>query len=90
MTFCPTAFVPRPLARALPAHPLRHMQVPPAPLRTRVDAQYFSLTRQGPCWENIVQTRPIGLYIPGAIPDQKPELFVVLQSWPFLVHAEIM
>lgn len=77
---CSSAYVPKLVERALPGLPLTHMPVPPAAIRSRVDAQYFSVTQVGPCWEHLVQSRHIGLYIPGDLPDPKPELYVVLES----------
>ena len=53
---------------------------PPSAIRSRVDAQYFAVTCKGPCWESVSQTRQIGLYIPGDLPDPKPELYVILES----------
>jgi type VI secretion system protein ImpJ len=77
---CSTAFVPKLVERALPGLPLLHLPVPPASIRSRVDAQYFTVSCKGPCWESISQTRQIGLYIPGDLPDPKPELYVILES----------
>lgn len=77
---CSTAFVPKLVERALPGLPLIHLSVPPSAIRSRVDAQYFTVTCKGPCWESVSQTRQIGLYIPGDLPDPKPELYVILDS----------
>jgi type VI secretion system protein ImpJ len=78
--FCSTAFVPKLVERALPGLPLIHLPVPPSAIRSRVDAQYFTISCKGPCWDSISQSRQIGLYIPGDIPDPKPELFVIMES----------
>jgi type VI secretion system protein ImpJ len=77
---CSTSFVPKLVERALPGLPLIHLPVPPSAIRSRVDAQYFAVTCKGPCWESVSQTRQIGLYIPGDLPDPKPELYVILES----------
>jgi type VI secretion system protein ImpJ len=77
---CSISFLPRLVERALPGLTLIHLPVPPSAIRSRVDAQYFTVTCKGPCWDHIAQTRQIGLYIPGDIPDPKPELYVVLES----------
>lgn len=76
---CSTSYVPRLVERALPGLPLIHLPVPPSAIRSRVDAQYFTVDRKGPCWEHISQTRQVGLYIPGDLPDPKPELFVIVE-----------
>jgi type VI secretion system protein ImpJ len=78
--FCSVSFVPKLVERALPGLPLIHLPVPPSAIRSRVDAQYFTVTCKGPCFESISQTRQIGLYIPGDLPDPKPELFVIMES----------
>jgi len=44
----------------------------------KVDRQYFSVNRIGPCWEHIVKTRRVGIYIPGELPDPEIELSVLL------------
>ena len=77
---CSVAFVPRLVERALPGLPLIHLPVAPSAIRSRVDAQYFTITCKGPCFESISQTRQIGLYIPGDLPDPKPELYVIVES----------
>lgn len=77
---CSAQFVPRLVERALPGLPLIHLPVPPSAIRSRVDAQYFTVTCKGPCWESISQSRQIGLYIPGDLPDPKPELYVIVES----------
>lgn len=77
---CSAEYVSKLVERALPGLALTHMPVPPAEIRTRVDAQYFSVTRKGPCWEHIVQTRAVSVYIPGELPVPNPELLVVLES----------
>jgi type VI secretion system protein ImpJ len=46
----------------------------------RVESQYFAVSRAGPCWDHIVQTRRVGIYIPGDIPDPEIELLVILES----------
>jgi len=46
----------------------------------RVESQYFSVSRVGPCWDHIVQTRRVGIYIPGDIPNPEIELLVILES----------
>lgn len=77
---CSKLFVPKLVERALPGMELTHLPAPPSSISTRVDAQYFSLNRCGPCWEHILQTRQVGIYIPGELPDPELELLVVLES----------
>ncbi|MFB3776391.1 MAG: type VI secretion system baseplate subunit TssK [Bryobacteraceae bacterium] len=77
---CSKEFVPKLVQRALPGLPLTHLPVPPSAVAPRVERQYFALTRSGPCWEHIVKTREVGVYVPGEFPDPEIELQVILES----------
>jgi type VI secretion system protein ImpJ len=77
---CSQLFVPELVKRALPGMALSHLPIPPSAISARIDTQYFSISRGGPCWDHIRQTRQVGLYIPGEIPDPEPELLVVLET----------
>jgi len=66
--------------RALPGLALTHIQVPPAAVSAKVDSQYFTINRTGPCWEHIMQTRNVGVYVPGEVPSPDMELVVLLES----------
>jgi type VI secretion system protein ImpJ len=77
---CSAQFVPQLVRRALPGMELTHLSVPPAAVSPRVESQYFAISRTGPCWDHIVQTRRVGIYIPGEIPRPQVELLVVLEN----------
>jgi len=77
---CSSQFIPELVKRALPGMALAHLAVPPAAVSTKVETHYFGLTRSGPCWDHIVQTRKVGLYVPGDIPHPELELLVVLEG----------
>jgi type VI secretion system protein ImpJ len=77
---CSKAFVPELVKRALPGLALTHLPVPPSAIPARADTQYFGISKAGPCWDHLVQTRQVGIYIPGELPDPRPELLVVLES----------
>lgn len=77
---CSKQFIPQLVKRALPGLTLTHLPVPPSAIPAKVDAQYFSVSRSGPCWDHIAQTRQIGVYVPGDLPDAVLELLVVLES----------
>jgi type VI secretion system protein ImpJ len=77
---CSAQFVPQLVKRALPGMEMTHVPVPPSAVARRVESQYFSIGRAGPCWDHIVQTRRVGIYIPGDIPDPEIELLVILES----------
>jgi type VI secretion system protein ImpJ len=77
---CSAKFVPELVKRALPGLTLTHLPVPPAAVAPQVEMQYFSASKDGPCWEHLLHTRRIGVYAPGELPNAKPELIVVLES----------
>lgn len=77
---CSKQFVPQLVKRALPGIDLTHLPTPPAAIPNKIDFQYFSVSRSGPCWDHIVQTRQIGLYVPGELPDPEVELLVILEN----------
>jgi type VI secretion system protein ImpJ len=77
---CSRLFVPELVKRALPGMPMSHLPVPPPAISARLDAQYFAINRGGPCHDHINQTRQVGLYVPGEIPDPELELLVILEN----------
>jgi type VI secretion system protein ImpJ len=77
---CSAQFVPELVKRALPGLVLAHRQVPPAAVAAKVDSQYFVISRSGPCWEHILRTRNVGVYVPGELPSPELELIVLLES----------
>jgi type VI secretion system protein ImpJ len=77
---CSKLFVPELVKRALPGMPMSHLPVPPAAISARLDTQYFAINRGGPCHDHINQTKQVGLYVPGEIPDPELELLVILEN----------
>jgi type VI secretion system protein ImpJ len=77
---CSARFVGELVKRALPGMPLTHLPVPPAALRDSVDMQYYSIDTAGPCWQHILQTKSVGIYIPGEISDAEFTLTVLLEQ----------
>jgi type VI secretion system protein ImpJ len=77
---CSAQFVPELVKRALPGLALSHRQVPPAAIAAKVDSQYFVINRSGPCWEHIMKTRNVGVYVPGELPSPEVELIVLLEN----------
>lgn len=77
---CSAKFVPELVKRALPGLGLTHMQVPPAAVSAKVESQYFTINRSGPCWEHVMQTHNVGVYVPGELPSPEMELVVLLES----------
>jgi type VI secretion system protein ImpJ len=77
---CSAKFVPELVKRALPGMKLTHIQSPPASLAPRITNQYFSVNRSGPCWDHLQETRRVGIYVPGDIPQPELELLILLDS----------
>jgi type VI secretion system protein ImpJ len=77
---CSQEFVPKLVQRAMPGLALTQIPIPPAAISPRLETQYFMVNRSGPCWEHIMQTRQVGVYVPGEIPQPEIELLVVLES----------
>lgn len=77
---CSRQFIPKLVERALPAMKLTHLPVPPPAVSPKVDYQYFSIDKAGPCWEHLIKTRQVGVYVPGELPDPVVELSVILES----------
>lgn len=75
---CSAQFVRELVKRAVPGLALKHLPVPPSAVAPKVDCQYFSISRTGPCWEHIVKTRRVGIYVPGELPNPEIELSVLL------------
>jgi type VI secretion system protein ImpJ len=79
MKVCSSKFVGELVRRALPGLPLTYLPVPPSAIPRRVETQYFGISKAGPCWDHLVQTRRIGVYVPGDLPQPELELLVVLK-----------
>jgi type VI secretion system protein ImpJ len=77
---CSARFVPELVRRALPGMPLTHVSLPPASLSPRIQNQYFLVNRGGPCWDHLVETRRVGVYVPGEIPNPNLELLILLET----------
>ncbi|WP_213806540.1 type VI secretion system baseplate subunit TssK [Granulicella sp. dw_53] len=79
---CSARFVPELVRRALPGLALLHIPTPPAAIRAEADKQYFSIDLSGPCWDHILQTRRVGIYIPGEIAEPDFDLTVIVEPTP--------
>jgi len=77
---CSQEFIGKLVQRALPGLTMTHLQSPPTAVSPKVEYQYFSLTKSGPCWDHIVKTRLVGVYVPGDLPEPKIALQVILES----------
>jgi type VI secretion system protein ImpJ len=77
---CSTEGVAKLVQRALPGLELNHLSVPPSALHGQADMHYFSVSQHGPCWQHILQTRQVGVYIPDEIRDAVFEFTIILEA----------
>jgi type VI secretion system protein ImpJ len=77
---CSSQLLPEVVKAALPGLALSHLPVPPSAVAPKVESQYFGISRAGSTWEQIVQTRGVGVYVPGELPLPEIELLVILDS----------
>jgi type VI secretion system protein ImpJ len=75
---CSGDLLPELVKSALPGLSLTHLPVPPSAIAPRVEYQYFGVSRAGSCWEHIVASRKVGIYVPGDIPNPELELAIIL------------
>jgi type VI secretion system protein ImpJ len=77
---CSAEGVTKLVQRALPGMELLHLPVPPAALHAQADMHYFSISLSGPCWQHILQTKQVGVYLPGDLGDATFELTVITET----------
>ena len=80
VNICSAKHIGRLVREAIPGLVPAHVISPPPALSPRPGTEYFSIPRTGPCWASIVDTREIGIYVPGAIADPEIELVAVLRE----------
>ena len=69
---CSAKFVSELVRRAIAGLTLTHVPVPPSAITAKLEMQYFDINRFGPFWDHITQTKRVGIYVPGDLPE--PEL----------------
>jgi type VI secretion system protein ImpJ len=77
---CSAKFVMELVKRSFPGLSVSYLPYPPASISPRQDMQHFEITRAGPCWETIVATQHIGVYVPDGITNVELELSVVAEG----------
>lgn len=76
---CSEMFVGELVRRAMPGLPLLHLSPPPSAILPKVELQYFSVSKSGPCWKHILETRKVGIYVPDELPGPVLDLQVMLE-----------
>jgi len=77
---CSAEGVAKLVQRALPGLELMHLPVPPAALHAQADMHYFSISLSGACWRHILQTKQVGVYLPGDLGDASFELTIITET----------
>ena len=77
---CSAEGVGKLVQRALPGLELLHLPVPPSSLRAQADMHYFSINLDGPCWQHILQTRKVGVYLPQELGRSAFEVTVIVEK----------
>jgi type VI secretion system protein ImpJ len=77
---CSAEHIGKLVARAYPGLDLDHVSAPPSAISPRIGTQYFQVARSGPCWQLMLQSNDVGIYIPAAIPDVEVDLSVVIEG----------
>jgi len=77
---CSARFIAELIKRSVPGLNLHPLTTPPSQIAARVEAKYFSIHRDGPCWEHIAKTRRVGIYVPAEIPNPQLSLLVLLDD----------
>ncbi len=77
---CSAVHVQELVKRGLQGLTLTHLPVPPSAVSPKVETQYFGINKSGPCWEYIVKTRRVGVYVPGELPNPDVEILVILDA----------
>ena len=66
--------------RALQGLALQHLPHPPSAVAAQADMQYFAIERSGPCWEHILATGQVGIYLPGELGHPVFEVTVIMEN----------
>jgi type VI secretion system protein ImpJ len=80
LKICSAEGVAKLVQRALPGLELMHLPVPPAQLHAQADMHYFSISLSGPCWQHILQTKQVGVYLPGDLGDATFDLTIIMET----------
>jgi type VI secretion system protein ImpJ len=77
---CSAEGVGKLVQRALPGLELMHLPVPPAALHAQADMHYFAISQSGACWQHILQTKNVGVYLPGDLGDATFDLTIITET----------
>ena len=79
---CSQRFVAPLVKRNLPGLALNHLEITPVGVPAKTGFEYFDIRRVGPCWDHILETRQVGVYIPSELPDPIVDILVIFTGRP--------
>lgn len=77
---CSAEGVVKLVQRALQGLELTYLPVPPSALAAQADMQYFSIGMSGPCWQHILATKQVGVYVPGELGNAVFEVTIITEA----------
>jgi type VI secretion system protein ImpJ len=77
---CSAEGVGKLIQRALQGLELVHVPVPPSALAAQADMHYFSIGMAGPCWQHILATKQVGVYLPGELGKAVFEVTIITEA----------
>ena len=83
---CSREWVTKLVERARPGLALAHMPVAPSAIAAKAEFHYFAVDRNdqmgnpSPCWNHIMDTHQVGIYVPDELGNVELELQVVLDA----------
>jgi type VI secretion system protein ImpJ len=77
---CSAEGVGKLIQRALQGLELVHVPVPPSALAAQADMHYFSIGMSGPCWQHILATKQVGVYLPGELGKAVFEVTIITEA----------
>lgn len=66
--------------RALQGLELTYLPTPPSALSAQADMLYFGIAMSGPCWQHILATRNVGVYLPAELGNAVFEVTVITEA----------
>ena len=77
---CATERIARLVKEAHAGLTLEHLATPPPAVAARPGTAYFMIRQAGPCWDALVTTAQLGIFIPESLADAELELIVMLDG----------
>ncbi|HZL25350.1 MAG TPA: type VI secretion system baseplate subunit TssK [Acidobacteriaceae bacterium] len=77
---CSAEGVVKLVQRALPGLELVHLPVPPSALAAQADMHYFTIAMSGPCWQHILVTKNVGVFLPSELGNAIFEVTIIVEA----------